>query len=350
MKLCKGLSTLRRLGPVLALSLVVACATDTRHGTESTAAVVAEAQSMLADLGYEPGPADGIVGPRTATAAYAYQSDHGLPTDGKVNRNLIDHLAAIRQTRLAIQAQRHLAKLGYNPGPIDGREGAATRAAVAAFQRTAGLPRDGRVTARLVAALATASARARMRAERRRSTAAKAADVAALGPAAQVLTPGDRVVLRTLGTGAKAAELQVRVDGRLALPKAGSVQAAGLDLKELRDRITVALIERYMDQLEVTVERGDTAAAALPDPGTETLAPGDRILVSAAGAWRTPAELLVARDGWLAVPGVGRVRAAGLGAPALEGEIAAKLLESYMSKLDVSVDLVSAGGTARTKN
>jgi peptidoglycan hydrolase-like protein with peptidoglycan-binding domain len=40
--------------------------------------------------------------------------------------------------------QRRLAELGYDPGPADGRAGPRTRAAIQAFQRARGLPADGK--------------------------------------------------------------------------------------------------------------------------------------------------------------------------------------------------------------
>jgi len=61
-------------------------------------------------------------------------------------------------------------------------------------------------------------------------------------------------------------------------------------------------------------------------------------------------ELDVAADGSLTLPGAERVQAAGLKPDELEVEITLELLESYMSKLDVSVDLVAPDGTAKPEN
>ena len=52
--------------------------------------------------------------------------------------------------------QRGLASLGYNPGPADGVMGRKTRAAISAFQAKAGLPVTGEVSARLEAAVRAA--------------------------------------------------------------------------------------------------------------------------------------------------------------------------------------------------
>lgn len=45
---------------------------------------VAGQQSALAKLGYNPGPADGVAGPKTKAAILSFQKDHGLTSDGVV--------------------------------------------------------------------------------------------------------------------------------------------------------------------------------------------------------------------------------------------------------------------------
>ena len=49
--------------------------------------------------------------------------------------------------------QRRLAELGYDPGPADGRAGPRTRTAIQAFQRARGLSADGEPTPALRTAL-----------------------------------------------------------------------------------------------------------------------------------------------------------------------------------------------------
>ncbi|MBW2105027.1 MAG: trypsin-like peptidase domain-containing protein [Deltaproteobacteria bacterium] len=46
------------------------------------------AQKILIELGYNPGPIDGIVGPQTRTAIRKFQSDYRIPIDGKVSEKL----------------------------------------------------------------------------------------------------------------------------------------------------------------------------------------------------------------------------------------------------------------------
>lgn len=53
---------------------------------------VRRVQTALATRGYDVGPVDGIVGPRTGAAIRAFQSDQGLAPDGRVTSGLIEKL------------------------------------------------------------------------------------------------------------------------------------------------------------------------------------------------------------------------------------------------------------------
>ena len=50
-----------------------------------TSNLVAATQANLARLGYQPGPIDGQIGGRTRAAIRQYQQDHGLPVNGNIN-------------------------------------------------------------------------------------------------------------------------------------------------------------------------------------------------------------------------------------------------------------------------
>ena len=56
--------------------------------------IVAEAQRLLKQLGYKPGPIDGIAGPRTMAAIRAFEQKKGLPGTGKVTDGLIVKMAS----------------------------------------------------------------------------------------------------------------------------------------------------------------------------------------------------------------------------------------------------------------
>lgn len=73
-----------------------------RRGDAQTASVdaagpdiltVRSIQQSLGRLGYDPGPADGSVGPRTRAAIQRYQQDNGLAVDGQPSAALWDHLS-----------------------------------------------------------------------------------------------------------------------------------------------------------------------------------------------------------------------------------------------------------------
>lgn len=61
-------------------------------GLSSRQATVASIQGGLRDMGYDPGPVDGIYGNRTAQAIRQYQKDRGLRVDGQATAALADHI------------------------------------------------------------------------------------------------------------------------------------------------------------------------------------------------------------------------------------------------------------------
>ena len=74
------------------------------------------AQDYLARLGYYGGPIDGINGPKTRTAVASYQTDTGLPPDGKVSRDLIARLAGAPSTPVQRDRGDRVAGPLYEPG------------------------------------------------------------------------------------------------------------------------------------------------------------------------------------------------------------------------------------------
>jgi localization factor PodJL len=65
--------------------------------TQASRAQVQAVQEILNGLGYEAGPADGLVGAGTRTAIRAFQADNGLPTSGTIETSLIETLNAQSQ-------------------------------------------------------------------------------------------------------------------------------------------------------------------------------------------------------------------------------------------------------------
>jgi peptidoglycan hydrolase-like protein with peptidoglycan-binding domain len=155
------------------LAAFLAGTTPLRRG--ATGAAVWELQAFLRLQGYAVGPIDGKFGALTYQAVRAFQDDHDLTVDGVAGSGT---RAAIRtlaqQAGFASMAdpagkvlrpgatgpevrelQVWLKAAGHNPGPVDGKYGAGTTAAVKAFQQAhSPLVVDGKVGGATRAALA----------------------------------------------------------------------------------------------------------------------------------------------------------------------------------------------------
>lgn len=114
---------------------------------------VAALQHRLAELGFDPGPADGDYGRRTLNAVQVFQELNRLPPTGRADRRTVEALATYRYDGLFLAAgdegddveelQRRLADGPFDPGSADGVYGGATVAAVWALEKLAGIPVDG---------------------------------------------------------------------------------------------------------------------------------------------------------------------------------------------------------------
>jgi TPR repeat protein len=78
--------------------------------------VVKEVQYGLAELDYDPGPPDGIVGPATRDAIIAFERDHGLPETGKTSPELSELIADKRKVMSQTVAP---AAGGSNDAPLE---------------------------------------------------------------------------------------------------------------------------------------------------------------------------------------------------------------------------------------
>ncbi len=63
-----------------------------RRTIDSDTRLVLEVQQRLKDLGYDPGPVDGIPGKLTEAAVRRYQEDTNLPVDGVASQELLESL------------------------------------------------------------------------------------------------------------------------------------------------------------------------------------------------------------------------------------------------------------------
>ena len=152
-----SLPTLEPAGLLLAVTSVDEMPPEMRK------AYIRGIQEELAAHRYDPGPADGLLGPRTHKAIRKYQRDAGLPVDGAASKELLDHLK-FAQPRvyakpdpepdpLVLEVQTRLQELGYHRGELDGLMGGTTREAVRAYRYDAGLPISGAIDGPLLESL-----------------------------------------------------------------------------------------------------------------------------------------------------------------------------------------------------
>jgi DNA invertase Pin-like site-specific DNA recombinase/peptidoglycan hydrolase-like protein with peptidoglycan-binding domain len=136
-------------------------------GDRTQAQWVRTVQRALRSQGWAPGPVDGLFGRRTEAAVVRFQAAAGLAVDGVVGRQTAKALDQVRGGALRRGAgyqtadgsrrvralQRRLARAGLNPGPIDGRFGPRTQAAVVRLQQATRLATSGAVDSRTVRVL-----------------------------------------------------------------------------------------------------------------------------------------------------------------------------------------------------
>src|SRR3954451_20185470 len=63
-----------------------------RVAVPQRAASVQEAQRLLSQLGYRPGPVDGVLGPRTRSSVQWFQIKHGLTPQGALDDATVAHM------------------------------------------------------------------------------------------------------------------------------------------------------------------------------------------------------------------------------------------------------------------
>lgn len=106
-----GRAAIRHAGIVLLTVIALATsgcesllggAVDPTASTEpATREEIVEVQAILTEKGYAPGPADGMMGPRTTAAIKQYQTDSGIFVNGMATQGLLAHLKQSDMTRAA---------------------------------------------------------------------------------------------------------------------------------------------------------------------------------------------------------------------------------------------------------
>lgn len=94
---------------IISICLLVLCVNTTALQAADSDAAVAQAQQQLKTLGYDPGPVDGLWGPKTAAALQQFQKAQGLAVTGRLDEQ--------SKMQLSIQAARNNAA-DKTPAPI----------------------------------------------------------------------------------------------------------------------------------------------------------------------------------------------------------------------------------------
>jgi peptidoglycan hydrolase-like protein with peptidoglycan-binding domain len=128
-----------------------ATTTTSATGSSATDPAVADLQRVMTRLGYYSGPIDGVYGAATTAAVTAMQKALGVPADGVYGPATAAALKG-KGNAVVVQLQTELTKYGYYTGPIDGRYGSDTKAAVTKLQTDLGVSADGLVGAETIAA------------------------------------------------------------------------------------------------------------------------------------------------------------------------------------------------------
>ncbi|HZB43113.1 MAG TPA: peptidoglycan-binding protein [Ilumatobacter sp.] len=142
------------------------CLTDEQHANaaEQITAYTTGLQTDLTTGGYDPGPIDGVYGPKTVAAVEQLQTDSELPVTGFVDeataRALQEKLAAVGQeeARQTVVLQTILSLVGFWDAPIDGVWSEELTQALMDFQTELGVEPTGDVDAATIAAFQQALA------------------------------------------------------------------------------------------------------------------------------------------------------------------------------------------------
>lgn len=118
----------------------------------SKSELVKNVQKQLWSLGYYDGNWSGVFDNKMWLAVKEFQKDNGLKVDGIIGKATWAALTGLPSDKNEVnenasnavkEIQQRLADLGWYDGPIDGKNGAATIAAIKSFQQVHGLKVDG---------------------------------------------------------------------------------------------------------------------------------------------------------------------------------------------------------------
>ncbi|WP_246221750.1 peptidoglycan-binding domain-containing protein [Marichromatium bheemlicum] len=83
----------------LAILSAILCLVVLGAPVHAASATVERGQVALQELGYRPGPADGVYGPATRAALKRFQRHHGLAVTGRFNQATMTRLRYLMKRR-----------------------------------------------------------------------------------------------------------------------------------------------------------------------------------------------------------------------------------------------------------
>ena len=170
---------MKRLISIIALAVMLTCIAVSASAAGmlqkgDRGPTVRALQQALVNGGWADLVCDGIYGPKTEAAVKYYQQRNGLQATGRAGSVTLTNLLGSSDVDLntngnnspaqgstgptVYNIQVRLASLGYDVGPLDGKFGRRTAAAVRSFQSLNGLAVDGKVGPKTSAKLFDSSA------------------------------------------------------------------------------------------------------------------------------------------------------------------------------------------------
>jgi peptidoglycan hydrolase-like protein with peptidoglycan-binding domain len=216
---------------------------------ESRSFRIARVQELLVLLGYDSGAADGITGPATKSAMKKAATDLRLTVPDESDTTSFARVLEIELTKRVRIAQEQLASRGYDPGNADGHLGPRTREALARFRADNGLPDSPAIPSGWTSQSVKRASVAQVQAQSATQPPPSAAPpVTPLDGDQEALSTGQRIVV-LLPDQKEGSVLTVRDDGTIEVPNLGPVQAAGRRPLDVEKAIAVGFLDRYIATL-----------------------------------------------------------------------------------------------------
>jgi peptidoglycan hydrolase-like protein with peptidoglycan-binding domain len=217
--------------------------------SDNAALGIARIQKLLALLGYDPGIADGIIGRATKSAMKQAAADLHLTVPDEADLTSFARALETERTKRVRVAQEQLAVRGYDPGSADGHLGPRTRKALAQFRADNGLPDSPTIPSDWTSQPVKHAPVAEVRAEPAIQPPANDGLPSPTPESGQeLLSTGQSILVRLPGQ-KEGSVLTVSDDGTVEVPNLGPVQAAGKRPSDVEKAIAVGFLDRYIATL-----------------------------------------------------------------------------------------------------